>query len=447
MDLWNFMRILKYTRSQDQNLIQKLIRRESLSLKTSTNFSNQKKTSTPEMIVEKIVDAVRRQGDSALFYYTRKFDGFQIHEHNCRVTKEEVRKATQSIPIKLKHAFQKAIKNIRRFHEQEMPRSWSKNMHGKNIEQKWVPIDKVGLYVPGGMAAYPSSVMMNVIPAQVAGVSELILATPVKKDGKVNSAVLAVAELLGVQTIFKIGGAQAIAALAYGTKSIPKVDKITGPGNIFVALAKQKIFGIAGIDGFTGPSEVIVISDGKAYPAWIAADLLAQAEHDVMAMPILISTSMNFLKKVFEEIERQIKNLNRKAIAEQAIRDRGALIFCKNIQQVKNLVNQFSPEHLQIVCEDPRHWFDGIRQAGAVFLGEYTPVVFGDFIAGPNHVLPTGGSGRFSSGLSVFDFLKHINILELKKNESFKLGLEAIYLAESEGLTAHAQSALFRMSR
>ena len=286
---------------------------------------------------------------------------------------------------------------------------------------------------------------MNVIPAKVAGVKKIVMVTPVKKEGRVEPIILAAAHLAGVDTIYKIGGAQAVAALAYGTKTIPSVDKITGPGNLFVALAKRKVFGQVGIDGFAGPSEVLILSDGTVPPAWVAADLLAQAEHDEMAACLLVTTSASLAGEVSREVELQLELLDRRQVALDSLKSRGAIVLVKNKKQALELSNRFAPEHLEILAKDPNPWFEGIHHAGAVFVGPWTPVAFGDFTAGTNHILPTSGTARFASGLSVYDFMKRTNVLEVKEEGLKVLGKPTVFLAEKEGLTGHAQSILFRM--
>jgi histidinol dehydrogenase len=303
----------------------------------------------------------------------------------------------------------------------------------------------VGLYVPGGLAAYPSSVIMNVVPAKVAGVKETVVVTPVKADGKVNAAVLAAAYLSGADSIYKIGGAQAIAALAYGTKSVPAVDKITGPSNLFVALAKRKVFGQVGIDGFPGPSEVLIIADGSVPASWAAADLLAQAEHDEMAMPLLVSLNHKYALEVAEEVERQVKTLKRVNIASASIKSRGAILVATSKAQAVDFANRFAPEHLELLVKETRAWVGGLRHAGALFIGHLSAEAFGDYTAGPNHVLPTGGTARYSSGLSVYDFLKRTNLLEMHPAGLKAYGQATAVFAEKEGLGAHARSVLLRI--
>ena len=402
---------------------------------------------TPEQAVERIVEDVKKKGDSALFNYTRKLDGFAANTKNIRVTKAEIQQALNHLEVPIELAIRTTIRNVRFFHTKEKPSRWFHNGPQVALGQRWTPLDRVGLYVPGGLAAYPSSVIMNVIPAKVAGVKEVVVVTPVKKDGKVNPVVLAAAHFAGADTILKIGGAQAVAALAYGTKSVPSVDKITGPGNLFVALAKRRVFGQVGIDGFPGPSEVLILADGTVPASWAAAHLLAQAEHDEMAMPLLVTTSAPYAKEVALEVELQLEMLEREQIAADSIKSRGAIILVKNRKQATEFSNQFAPEHLEVLAKDARSWLPDLKHAGALFIGPYTPEAFGDYTAGTNHVLPTGGTARFSSGLSVFDFLKRTNMLEVKKPGVKALGKATVDFASEEGLGAHAQSVLFRMGR
>ncbi len=447
------MRILNYSHSKDRKLVEKLIRREPLlELKGvgSRASLTQKvfgRNLTPEQAVDRIVDDVRRKGDAALFSYCRKFDGFAANTKNIRVTKAEIQKALDHLEFPLEVAIRTAIRNVRAFHTKEKPSRWFHHGPQMSVGQRWTPLDRVGLYVPGGLASYPSSVIMNVIPAKVAGVKQVVVVTPVKKDGKVNPTVLAAAYFSGADVILKIGGAQAVAALAYGTKSVPGVDKITGPGNLFVALAKRKVFGQVGIDGFPGPSEVLILGDGTVPAAWAAADLLAQAEHDEMAMPLLATYSAKYAKEVAQEVELQLELLERRQIADDSIRSRGAVILVKNLKQAQEFSNRFAPEHLEILTQDASAWLSDLRHAGAIFIGPNTAEAFGDYTAGTNHVLPTGGTARYSSGLSVFDFLKRTNMLEMKRPGLKALGKATVDFANEEGLGAHAQSVMFRLGR
>jgi len=445
------MRILNYSNSKDRTAIEKLIRREPLlSLQgAGSRASLTKKTFgknlTPEQVVDRIVDDVRQKGDKALFSYTQKFDGFAINAKNIRVTQAEIKTALKQLSPAIKTALQIAIRNVRAFHTKEKPSNWFHNGSQVASGQRWVPVDRAGLYVPGGLASYPSSVVMNVIPAKVAGVKEVVVVTPVKKDGKVNPTVLAAAALSGADTILKIGGAQSIAALAYGTKSVPAVDKITGPGNLFVALAKRKVFGQVGIDGFPGPSEVLILADGTVPASWVAADLLAQAEHDEMAMPLMATTSLKYANEVAQEVDLQVQRLKRRSIAQDSLKSRGAVILVKNRKEAQDFSNRFAPEHLEILAKDAKKWLPELKHAGAIFIGTSTAEAFGDYTAGTNHVLPTNGTARFSSGLSVFEFLKRTNLLEVKKPGLKALGKATMDFAEEEGLGAHAESIRYRI--
>ncbi|HET9869516.1 MAG TPA: histidinol dehydrogenase [bacterium] len=445
------MRILNYSNPKDQKTVAKLMRREALvairgagsrSALTRKVFG---KALSPDQAVDQILKAVRDKGDAALFSYTRKLDGFAASKANVQVTPEEIRRALKGVPKLLLDSLKTAITQIRAFHEKERPRDWVEKSRDVNWWQHWTALDQVGVYVPGGLAVYPSSVLMNVIPARVAGVKRVVMATPVKKSGQVDPVILAAAHLAGVDKIFKIGGAQAVAALAYGTQTVPAVDKITGPGNLFVALAKRKVFGQVGIDGFAGPSEVLILSDGTVSPAWVAADILAQAEHDEMACCLLVTPSEKLAREVSKEVELQLELLSRRQVASDSLKSRGAVLLVKNRAQALEAANRFAAEHLEILAKDPNPWFQGIRHAGAVFVGPLSPVAFGDFTAGTNHILPTSGTARFASGLSVFDFMKRTNVLEVKEEGVRKLGRPTVFLAEQEGLTGHAQSVLFRM--
>jgi histidinol dehydrogenase len=447
------MRILNYSNSKDRPSIEKLIRREPLSPPQSAGnrASLTKKVFgedlTPEQAVNRIVEDVQHNGDKALFDYTLKFDGFAISEKNIRVTSGEIKAALKHLSPAIEKAIKIAIRNVKAFHTKEKPADWFHNGSQVALGQRWVPVDRAGLYVPGGLAAYPSSVVMNVIPAKVAGVKEVVVVTPVKQDGMVNPVVLAAAYLSGADTIFKIGGAQAIAALAYGTASVPAVDKITGPGNLFVALAKRKVFGQVGIDGFPGPSEVLILADGSVPASWAAADLLAQAEHDEMAMPLMATTSLKYAQAVAQEVKLQLSKLKRQSIASDSIESRGAVILVKNRKEAQEFSNRFAPEHLEILTKDAQAWLPQLRHAGAIFIGPNTAEAFGDYTAGTNHVLPTNGTARFSSGLSVYEFLKRTNLLEVKKLGLKALGKATVDFAEEEGLGAHAQSIRFRINK
>ncbi|MGI6108674.1 MAG: histidinol dehydrogenase [Eubacteriaceae bacterium] len=391
-------------------------------------------------VVSEIIRNVRKNGDAALMDYTRKFDGAEIE--TLRVTPEEIEEARDAVGPELLAVYQNAADNIRSFHEHQLEETWTYQARpGVTLGQKITPIGRVGLYVPGGKAAYPSTVLMNAIPAKVAGVQSIAMVTPPGKNGKINPNILAAASIAGADEIYKCGGAQAIAALAYGTESIAPVDKITGPGNIFVATAKREVFGKVAIDMIAGPSEVLVIADQTANPAWIAADLLAQAEHDEMAMPILISLDAELPQLVIDEIERQLKqDISRSEIASKSVHDFGFIFTADNTDQAFELANAVAPEHLELVLENPEQYLDNVQNAGAVFIGEYTPEPAGDYFAGPNHTLPTSGTARFSSPLGVYDFMKRTSILRYDEAAIKNEGRQIAAFAKSEGLDAHARS-------
>jgi len=397
-----------------------------------------------ESSVKKIVEDVRKNGDRALFKYTKRFDRVALTGKTVRVSRSEFRKARSAVPKELLDDLSLAGKRIRDFHRLKLP---SGNTFRDTLgnELGWVirPIEKAGLYVPGGKAAYPSTVLMTAIPAKVAGVRELALVTPCA-GGEVNPAVLAAAEIAGVDSVYKIGGAQAVAALAYGTESLPKVDKIVGPGNIYVTIAKKLVFGEVDIDMIAGPSEVLIIADGSAPAGWVAADLLAQAEHDEMAVPVVVTDSASYAKEVSKEVSLQLSRLERKAIAGESVRKQGRIFVTRNIEQAIDLANAFAPEHLELCVAEPRSMLKRIINAGAVFLGSMSTEAFGDYIAGPSHVLPTGGAARFSSPLSVYDFLRMPSVISVSRKGFDTLSDSVMNLAYSEGLEAHALSVSVR---
>ena len=398
-----------------------------------------------EKIVSGIMEDIRSKGDSALLEYTARFDRFETTAEGIKVSKKEVEKALRSIDPDVKSALEVAAKRIEAFHAKQKEETWtSEDEEGVVLGQLVRPLEKVGIYVPGGKAAYPSSVLMNAIPAKVAGVSKIIMVVPTP-DGEMNDHLLAAAKIAGVDEIYRIGGAQAVAALAYGTKTVPKVDKIVGPGNIFVATAKKLAFGIVDIDMIAGPSEVLIISDGSGDPSHIAADMLAQAEHDEMAASILITTSKEFGLKVSGEIERQLEKLRRRDIAKASIDNRGAIITTKDLDAAFDLSNRAAPEHLELAIEGPEKYLDRVKNAGAIFMGHFTPEALGDYIAGPNHVLPTGGSARFFSPLGTYDFIKRSSIISFSKSAFSKHGKDAEIIADIEGLEAHGNTIKIRM--
>lgn len=447
------MRILDTRRKGDAKAVAMLLGREAL-VKLSGRGSRAATTRkvfgrdlTPEQVVDRIVEDVRRRGDAALFAYTRRLDGFRATPANLAVTPTEIRRALEAVPASLKRDLRLSISNVTAFHRAEKPRDWYRRGAQASWGQRWTPIDRVGLYVPGGLAAYPSSVVMNVVPAKVAGVREIVVVTPVKADGRVNPVVLAACALSGATRILKIGGAQAVAALAYGTRSVPAVDKITGPGNLFVALAKRRVYGQVGIDSIAGPSEVMILSDGSVPAAWAAADLLSQAEHDEMASCLLVTDDARYAAQVSNEVKVQLTRLERREVATASLRTRGGILVARHAAEMIELCNRYAPEHLEIQCRRPDRWLARVRHAGVAFLGPWTPVAFGDFTAGTNHVLPTGATARFSSGLSVFDFLKRVNVAEVTRAGWRVLSGPTARFAEAEGLTAHARSVRIRGGR
>ena len=394
-------------------------------------------------IVSDIIADVRASGDSALFKYTEKFDGAKLD--SLLVSREEIDEAVKTVPHEFLEILKKAAENIRKFHSKQLREGFSINDEdGIVIGQKITPVDRAGLYVPGGTAAYPSTVLMDSIPAKIAGVPEIVMVTPPSADGKVNPVILAAAEIAGVDKIFKIGGAQAIAALAYGTESVPKVDKIVGPGNAFVAEAKKQVFGTVSIDMIAGPSEILVIADGKNNPAHIAADLLSQAEHDKLASAVLITDSAEFADKVSSEIENQLPLLAREEIARASIDNNGKIIVTNNIPSAIEIANEIAPEHLELCVDNPFDYLDMMRHAGSIFMGRHCPEALGDYFAGPNHTLPTSGTAKFSSPLSVDDFIKKTQYTYYTKEALSKVAKDVGYFAEKEGLTAHARSATIR---
>ena len=394
-------------------------------------------------IVAEIIENVKANGDKALFEYCKKFDKADL---SCLlVTEEEIDEAFALVEPKFIEILERAAKNIRKFHEKQVRNSFIINDEdGIVIGQKVIPVDRAGLYVPGGTAAYPSTVLMDSIPAKIAGCREVVIVTPPGADGKVNPVILAAAKIAGVDKIFKVGGAQAVAALAFGTESVPKVDKIVGPGNAFVAEAKKQVFGVVSIDMIAGPSEILIVADGNNNPAHLAADLLSQAEHDKMASAVLVTNSEELAKNVAEEIENQIPLLERSEIARASIDANGKIIIADNLETVFEIANEIAPEHLELCVENPFDCLDKIRHAGSIFMGKNCPEALGDYFAGPNHTLPTGGTAKFSSPLSVDDFVKKTQYTYYTKDALKKVAEDVAYFAKQEGLTAHAKSALIR---
>ncbi len=422
------MRKLKLTSDTIDNILESLLKR---SPNQYTEY---------EATVNEIVNNVRENGDEAIFAYTKKFDGADINASNIVVTKEEIEEAYTLVPKELIEVIRKALINIEKYHAKQKQNSWFTSEEGIILGQKVSPLAKVGVYVPGGKAVYPSSVLMNVMPAKVAGVGCIYMTTPCDKNGKVNPSTLVAANEAGVDVIYKCGGAQAIAALAFGTQSISKVDKIVGPGNIFVALAKKAVFGYVSIDSIAGPSEILVLADETANPTYVAADLLSQAEHDELASAILVTTSAELADKVEKEIERFVAILSRKDIIQKSLDNFGYLLVADNMKDAVDCVNAIASEHLEIVTANPFETMTYVKNAGAIFLGQYSSEPLGDYFAGPNHVLPTNGTARFFSPLSVDDFIKKSSIISYSKE-----ALEAVYpdivkFANNEQLTAHANS-------
>ena len=397
-----------------------------------------------EKIVSDIISAVKKDGDKAVLSYCEKFD--KVRLSNIEVTQSEFDEALSEIEPEFIEILKKAALNIEKFHRNQLRNSFIINdENGVVMGQKIIPLDRVGLYVPGGTAAYPSSVLMNAIPAKIAGCREIVITTPPDKNGKVNPAILAAAKVAGVDRIFKVGGAQAIAALAYGTESIPKVDKIVGPGNAFVAEAKKQVFGKVAIDMIAGPSEILIVSDGTSDPRHLAADMLSQAEHDKLASAVLVTDSKELANSVRDEIEKQLKNLDRREIAEASIENNGKIIVCKTLEEAIDVANEIAPEHLEISVDNPFDYLNKIRHAGSVFMGKNCPEALGDYLAGANHTLPTSGTARFSSPLSVDDFIKKMQYTYYTKDALRKVAKDVEFFAKKEGLTAHAKSAVIRI--
>ena len=430
------MRIIELNETSKKNLLKDLLKRSPSSY------------GSYEATVNEIIENVKENGNRAVFEYTKKFDKFDLNESNIRVTREEIENAYASVGDELIKVYRKSAENIRVFHEKQLRNSWidTKN-DGSILGQRITPIERAGVYVPGGKAAYPSSVLMNVIPAKVAGVSEIIMTTPCNSEGKVNPGTLVAADIAGVDVIYKVGGAQAIAALAFGTESIPKVDKITGPGNIFVALAKKAVYGHVSIDSVAGPSEILVLEDETANPRYVAADLLSQAEHDELASAILITTSKELATKVSEEVAGFTAVLSRREIIEKSLENYGYILLAENMQDAILAANEIASEHLEILTKNPYEIMTKIKNAGAIFMGEYSSEPLGDYFAGPNHILPTNGTAKFFSPLNVDDFLKKTSIISYSRDALEKVHKDIEAFAESEGLTAHANSIKVRFER
>jgi histidinol dehydrogenase len=394
-----------------------------------------------EETVKKIITEVRERGDQALFDYAEQFDNCDLNQSNIRVSKEQIEKAYSRVDKSIIAALEQAKERIGDYHQKQMPAdNFYKDYEGVKLGWKYYPLNTIGVYVPGGLANYPSSVLMNVIPAKVAGAKKIIMVTPAAK-GIISDVVIAAAKIAEIDEIYLVGGAQAIAALAYGTQSIPKVDKIVGPGNAYVASAKQQVRGVVGVDMEAGPSEILIISDNQTEPKWIAADLLSQAEHDEMACSILITDDADFAQKVAEAVAEILPSLSKAEIARKAIENNGVIYVVEDLQaDGVALANQIAPEHLELCVDNPDDYISQISTAGAIFIGRYTPEAIGDYMAGPSHVLPTSGSARFSSGLSVFDFLRRSSLIGCDADSFAKIADNTEILAEAEGLTAHALS-------
>lgn len=423
------MRILKLTKETQNNILENLLKR---SPNSYGEFESR---------VNDIIQNVREKRDEAIFEYTLKFDGATIDQDNIRVTEEEIKEAYEQVDPKLLDVIRKALVNIRDYHAKQKQYSWfDSDESGIILGQKVTPLKTVGVYVPGGKAVYPSSVLMNVIPAKVAGVSNIIMTTPCGKDGKVYPSTLVAAKEAGVDAIYKVGGAQAIAALAFGTESIPKVDKIVGPGNIYVALAKKAVFGYVSIDSIAGPSEIMVLADETANPRFVAADLLSQAEHDEMASAILVTTSEALAEQVSVEVDKFVEVLSRKEIIRKSLDNYGYILVADTMQDAIDTVNEIASEHLELVTKNPFETMTKIRNAGAIFIGEYSSEPLGDYFAGPNHVLPTNGTAKFFSPLSVDDFIKKSSIISYSREALEPVYKDIVQFAECEKLTAHANS-------
>ena len=427
------MRIIKLNEQSRANILADLLKRD------PNNYSAYEDT------VQAIVDDVRARGDEALFEYTKKFDGAELSADNIRVTQAEIQEALSQVDPNLLAVMKKSMKNIREYHEKQKQYSWfDSKPNGTILGQKVTALSSVGVYVPGGKAAYPSSVLMNIIPAEVAGVEKIVMVTPPGKDGKVNPVTLIAAHLAGATEVYKVGGAQAIAALAFGTKSIPRVNKIVGPGNIFVALAKKAVYGHVSIDSIAGPSEILVLADETANPRFVAADLLSQAEHDQLASAILVTTSMELAEKVSAEAEAFVQKLSKKAILEKSLENYGYILVADSMEDAIETANAIASEHLEIMTKNPFEVMTKIQNAGAIFMGEYSSEPLGDYFAGPNHVLPTNGTAKFFSPLGVDDFIKKSSIIYYSREALEAVHTDIESFAEAEHLTAHANSVRVR---
>ena len=427
------MRTVRLTKESTKDILENLLKR------SPNNYGKF------EAAVADILANVKEKGDEALFSYTREFDKVEVTSETIRVTEEEIKEAYEAVDASLLEVIHKALVNIRTYHEKQRQNSWfTSTENGTMLGQKVTPLDRVGVYVPGGKAVYPSSVLMNIVPAKVAGVPHIVMTTPPGKDGKVNPSTLVAAKEAGADEIYKVGGAQAIGALAYGTSSIPKVDKIVGPGNIFVALAKKAVYGHVSIDSIAGPSEILVLADETANAHYVAADLLSQAEHDEMASAILITTSTELAQNVEKEIEGYLKVLSRKEIISKSLENFGYILIAEDMDEAIEAANEIASEHMEIVTKDAFEVMMKVRNAGAIFIGEYSSEPLGDYFAGPNHVLPTNGTAKFFSALSVDDFIKKSSIVYYSRSALREIHKDIIQFATSEQLTAHANSIAVR---
>ena len=430
------MRIQHLDKNTKMNLLEDLLKR------SPNNYGKY------EQGVAEILDHVRSEKDAAVFAYTEKFDGAKIDASNIKVTEEEIKEAYELVGEELTGIIRKALFNIRDYHERQRQNSWFESKpNGTMLGQKVTPLQRVGVYVPGGKAAYPSSVLMNIAPAKAAGVDEIVMVTPPGKDGKVTPTTLVAAHEAGADVVYKVGGAQAIAALAYGTESIPKVDKIVGPGNIYVALTKRAVYGHVSIDAIAGPSEILVIADETANPRYVAADLLSQAEHDELASAILVTTSQELAEKVSEEVDGFLKELSRSEIIRKSLDNYGYILVADTMEEVIDIANEIASEHLEIQTKNPYDIMTRIRNAGAIFIGEYSSEPLGDYFAGPNHVLPTNGTAKFFSPLSVDDFIKKSSIIAYSQEALGAIHTDIEKFAEAEHLTAHANSIKVRFEK
>ncbi|MFV0528943.1 MAG: histidinol dehydrogenase [Lachnospiraceae bacterium] len=427
------MRIIELTTTTRENILEDLLHR------STVDYGNY------ETIVAEILSAVKTKGDEALFAYTQEFDHVTLRSDTVQVTQAEIDEAYTKVPPSLVAVIQKALVNIRKFHEKQRQNSWfTTEENGTFLGQKVTPLSRVGVYVPGGKAVYPSSVLMNIVPAKVAGVEQIIMTTPPDREGKVNPATLVAAAEAGIDAIYKVGGAQAIAALAYGTSSIPKVSKIVGPGNIFVALAKKAVYGHVGIDSIAGPSEILVLADAQANPRFVAADLLSQAEHDEMASAVLVTTSRTLAEAVDREVQAFTASLSRKDIIQKSLDRFGYILVAETTEDAIHTANEIASEHLEIMMENPFEVMTKIKNAGAIFIGPYSSEPLGDYFAGPNHVLPTNGTAKFFSALSVDDFVKKSSVVYYSREALQEIHEDIIAFASAEQLTAHANSVAVR---